>query len=333
MKASAGTSCLKLRALVWGVLGCALSPWAWSQQGDSYPSRAVTIVVTSAPGSSTDFQSRLAAKKLSDSLGQPFVVDNKPGAGTSLATALVAKAIPNGYTLLGTSVSFTMVPQVYKNLTYDSAKDLVPISMLSKEAQIFVVHPSFPAKNVAEYIAYVKSHPGEVDFGATGAGTSQHIFGAWLESLTGTKVTYVQYKDIASWQSDLISGRVKVTISPFSVAVPLVKAGKLRALGMTSAQRSEIVPDLPTVAEQGVPGFDANFWVGLFAPRQTPTPVITRLGAEMGAIAKDPEVRKVLLARGAIPMGSTPEQFGKLVLGELDRWEKLVQKAGIKLQE
>ena len=314
-------------------LAAILPPLSWAQQPDNYPSRAVTIVVTSAPGSSTDFQSRLAARKLGEANNQSFVVDNKPGAGTSLATAFVAKAVPNGYTLLGTSVSFTMVPQVYKNLSYDSGKDLIPVSMLSKEAQILVVHPSLPAKSVAEYIAYARSHPGEVDFGATGAGTSQHIFGAWLESLTGTKVTYVQYKDIASWQADLISGRVKVTIAPFSVAVPSVKAGKLRALGMTSVERSEILTDLPTVAEQGVPGFDANFWVGLFAPRGTPAPVITKLGTQMQAVARDAEVRQTLLARGATPVGSTPAQFRQLVDAELDRWAKLVQQSGIKLDE
>jgi len=312
-----------------GILGSMSAGEAWSQA--SYPNKAVHIVIPAGPGGVTDLQVRLVANKLSKSLGQPVIADNRPGAGTTLGTSLVAKATPDGYTLLGMTGSFTTASVTYAKLPYDPVNDLVPVSQFAVMPYMLVINPAVPAQNVKEFIAYAKANPGKLNYGTTGMGTLAHLAGLWLEKLTGIQMTQVPYKDVAAEISDLVQGRIDVTLATPTNVLGHVNAGKLRGLAWASNERSRMLRSLPTTGEQGLPEFTVVGMMGFWAPKSTPAAIVNRLSAAIKEAAKDPDIIARLGADGTDLVGSTPEEFRKIVVTEIDRWGKLVKESGMEL--
>ncbi len=296
-----------------------------------YPSKPVTIIVPATPGASFDANARLYAQKLSDSLRQPFIVDFKPGASGTIAAAFIAKAAPDGHVITLISPSFTIAPLQYKDLPYDSVTSFAPISLVSSAPYIFVVHPSLPVRTLTEYIALARANPGKANIGTTGAGSFNHLAAEWLHIATHTKATFIHYKGGPVYLTDLLAGRIEGGISSIPFVKPHVVAGKLRAIAVTSAVRNPVVPDLPTFAEQGVPGYDAMNWLGFLAPAKTPAPTVAKLSAEFAKALKQSDVLGMLKVDGAQPVGSAPEQFSQFLVAEMARWRKLVQGGNIKL--
>ena len=300
---------------------------------DAYPSKPVLVIVPYVPGGAAGNEARLEATKMGSLMGQPFLVDFKPGAGTTVGTAFVAKAAPDGYTLLAVPSGFTIFPALYKDLPFDVLKDFSPISLMTKKHMAMLVHPSFPAKTFSEYISHARANPGKINFGTSGAGDIIHLAGAWVHSATNTKVTFVHYKGAAPRNLDLLAGRVDVAVLSLLSAVPLLKAGRLRFMGITNDTRSPLLPDMPTIAEQGIPGFNAVLWQGFSAPGATPTAIVNKLGDGFARVTKAPEVAGPLEAEGSVMVGSTPAQFRQIIIEETVRWRKLVQENDIKLDE
>ena len=312
-----------------GLLGGMAAGNAWSQA--SYPAKAVHVIVPAGPGGVTDLQARLAANKLTKTMGQTFLVENRPGAGTTLGTALVAKAPPDGYTLLCMTGSFTTASVTYAKLPYDPINDLVPVSQFAVMPYLLVVNPAVPARNVKEFIAYAKANPSKLNYGTTGNGTLAHLAGLWLEKLTGIRMTQVPYKDVAAEIGDLVQGRLDVTIATPTNVLGHINAGKLRGLAWTSAERSRMLPNLPTTVEQGLSEFTVIAMVGFWAPKGTPAPIVNRLSTALKEAARDPDIISRLGADGTDLVGSTPEEFRKIVVTEIDRWGKLVKESGMEL--
>jgi tripartite-type tricarboxylate transporter receptor subunit TctC len=316
-----------------GCVVMAALPVAYGQGSAApYPSRTVMMVVPFAPGGGTDIEGRTFANKLSENLGRQFVLDYKPGAAMTIGMSYAAKAAPDGYTVLFVSANYSLVPIAVKDLPYDPTKVFAPVSLLSKRSALMVVHPSLPAKNVKEYIALARARPGEINFATGGPGGIQHLTGAWLNSLTKTKTTFIHYKSSALMVPDMLAGRSHITPMSFPLGLPLVKSGKLRALGVASLERNPLMPDLPTFAEQGVPGFEYSTWLGLVAPAQTPAAIISKLNDELVKVARSPDVAQKLGDETRL-IGSTPEQFRQHIATETERWRKLVKEAGIKFDE
>lgn len=295
-----------------------------------FPSKALTIIVALAAGGAADVEARLYCQKLSENLGRPCLVDFKPGAGTTLGTAYVVKSKPDGYTLLAISPSLTIAPAFHKDLPYDVNRDLTAITQMSKRATLLVINPAFPAKNMAEFVAHMKANPGQVNWGTVGAGSISHLLGAWLQYLTKTQMTIIHYKGASPMNVDIMAGRIHASALTFLGATPLIKAGKLRALGLSSTERSPLLSDLPTVQEQGIPDFEYPSWLSLFGPAGMPQEIVAKLHSEFVRIANSPDVSKLLQADGSTMVGGSSEQLKKLVATETERWRKLVQEAGIK---
>ncbi len=298
----------------------------------SYPAKPVIMVVPFAPGGGTEIEGRTFVAKLSENLGRQFIMDFKPGAAMTIGMTHAARAAPDGYTLLFVSANYPLVPLVAKDLPYDPVKAFAPVSLLSKRSALMVVHPSLPVKNVKEYIALAKARPGEINFATGGPGGIQHLTGAWLNSITRTKTTFIHYKASGAMIPDLLAGRSHISPMSFPLGLPLVKSGKMRALGVASLERSLLLPELPTFAEQGVPDFEYSTWLGVLAPAQTPVAIINKLSAELIKITKSPEVAQRLGDETRL-IGSTPEQFRKHVAVETERWRKVVQEAQIRFDE
>ena len=312
---------------------CVLASNTLGQPSDGYPSRPVTVVAAIAPGGPVDIEGRLYMPKLQGLLGQPFVLDFKPGATGTIGAAFVARAQPDGYTLLIVTSGFTIYPLAYKNLPFDTIKDFAPLSLMSKKPTVLVAGPSFPPKNATEYLAFAKANPNKISFGTTGNGSSNHLVGAWLHSATNTKVTFVPYKGLGPILPDLMVGRLDVTSAILSGVMPLIKAGKLRAIAMTGERRSTLLPDVSTIAENGIPGFDASYWIGFSAPAATPNATASKLSEALARIAKMSDVVATLDADGATAIGSTPEQFRQLLISESALWRKVVAESGIKFDD
>ncbi len=309
------------------------SPVAAQRSADSYPSRAVTIIVPFAAGAVTDLETRLYAQKLTELTGRTFVVDYKPGAGSMIGSAYVAKAAADGYTLLTATSALSIAPLLYKNLSFDPIKDFVFVSMISKRAPLLLATPSLPVKNVAEYIAYARANPGKLNIGTSGPTGGAHLSMEWLHHSTYTKATFIHYKGGAHSFTALMGGEVHVAIGSLIAMMPQVRAGKARILGVTSAERVKILPDIPTVAEQGVPGFEYAPWLGFAVPRATPVAIIARLNTELVRVARTPELAERLADDATLMIGSTPEQFAQAVAAEAARWRKLVDETGMKLEQ
>ena len=299
----------------------------------AYPSRPVTIISPNAPGGSLEMDGRFWGQRLGESLGKPFLVDFKAGGTGTIGTNYVAKANPDGYTLLIMSAAFTVSAVMLKDLPYDPIKDFAPVSMTLTRPALLIATASLPVNNYAEYISYARSNPGALNFGTTGAGGIHHIVGAWLHGATNTKVTFIHYKGTGPQTVDLLAGRGHVAIASIAVAVPNLKTGKTRAITMLSADRSPLYPDLKTVAEQGVPGYDYSTWSGFLAPAGVPAGIVSKLGAEFGRFAKDPKVIKQLAADGTVPVGSTPAEFRQHLMTEISRWRRVVKENDIKSED
>ncbi|TAK68817.1 MAG: tripartite tricarboxylate transporter substrate binding protein [Betaproteobacteria bacterium] len=301
---------------------------AW---GDTYPSKPVRIVVPQPSGGPSDVMARLVALKLAEALKQPVVVDNRPGANGIIGTDVVAKAVPNGYTLLMTPASsLTLVPHLYK-LPYDSIKDLAPVSLVSNTGTLFMfVNSSVPAKTIQEFIALAKSKPGQINFGAGTSAT--HLAGEMFRLATGADITAIPYKGTGPQLTALLAGEVSMAVDGFP-ALPYVKSGKLRALAALSPNRSPVVPDVPTMRESGVQGVEIGSWTGLLAPAGTPKEIINQLQVEIAKIVALPDVKQRLVTLGAEPVGNTPEQFTAIIDAENATWAKVVKATGFKVDQ
>jgi len=294
-----------------------------------YPNRPIRVVVPQSAGGSTDLAARTVTQRLDDVLKQPVVVDNRPGAGSINGTDIVAKAAPDGYTLLAIAASFTITPNLRKRLPFDPARDFAPISQLITLPHILVVHPSVSAKSVKELIALAKAKPGELNCASSGVGTSTHLAVEQFMYMTGTKMAVIPYKGGAPGVVALLGGQVQLYFATISTALPHIKAGKLRALAVTSAKRSTAAPEFPTIAEAGVPGYEHSSWVGLLAPAKTPRAIIEKLHSEVVKIVHAPEVKAAFLRDGLESVGNSPQEFAAIIETEMAKWAKLVKAAGI----
>ncbi len=308
--------------------GLALAMPAVLAQG--FPAKPIHWVSPWAPGGANDILSRMIGNEISKSLGQPVIVENRPGASGTTGTAGVAKAPADGYTVtLGSTPSYATAPSMYPNLAYDPVKDFAPVTLVARVANLLVVHPSVPAKSVKELVAYAKANPGKLNFTSVGSGSTPHLSAELLKMLTGTEMNHVPYKGTAPALVDLIAGRVELAFEGTPALLPHVKAGSLRALGITSAKRSPLLPDVPAIAET-LPGFDVNVWYAVFAPAGTPPEVVKKLNGAIVASLRTPELSKQLGDMGAELVGSTPEELGAYLKAETAKWEKVIKTAGIK---
>ena len=298
----------------------------------SYPSRPVRLVVPFPAGGTTDILARAMAEKLSGALGQQFVVDNRPGAGGNIGSDIVAKSQPDGYTLLmGTVGTHAINPSLYPKMPYDHVKDFVPVVLVAGVPNVLVVNPTVPAKTVAELIALAKEKPGTINFASSGNGTSIHLSGELFKLLAGVQIAHVPYKGSAPALTDLIGGQVQIMFDNLPSALPHIKGGKLRALAVTSSKRAPALPDLPTIAESGVAGFEASSWFGILAPAATPRDIVQRINAEANKALHAPDMREKLLAQGAEAVGNSPEFFADSIRTETVKWAKVVKDSGARV--
>ncbi len=328
--------CKQLRVFIELIVVALVVLMPWPALSQSYPSKPVTIIHPYPPGGSTDPEIRVYAQKLQENLGIPFLVEARPGAGTTIGTALVARAAPDGYTLLSMGSSYTIAPLVYPRLSYDPEKDIAPISLMSRRSSLIVVHPSLPIKSIAEFAAYAKANPGKLNVGTSGAGGVTHLSIEWLLHGTGTKkdVTVVTYKGGGPMFVDLVAGRMHAALGSVLATAPQLKAGKLRAIASSGITRNKAYPDLPTVAEAAIPGYDYAFWMGVGAPGATPLAIINKLNTELVKVARDPAVGHKLSEEGSMDtLGTTPDQFRKHISAEIATWRKVVADTNFKLEE
>lgn len=293
-----------------------------------YPSKPIRFVVPLPPGGFTDLLARAIGQKLTESWGQAVVVDNRGGGGTTIGTEIVAKAPPDGYTILLVPPDLAINPSLHQKLPYDAVKSFAPVTMAAWSPIILVVHPSVPAKSVNELIALAKSKPGQVHYASGGIGTGAHVSTELFKSMTGTDMVHVPYKGVGQAVTALLAGEVQLMFGQMPITLPHVKAGKLRTLAIASARRSPAMSDLPTVAEAGVPGFEANPWFGVAAPAGTPKEIVAKLSGEIVKILRMPEIRQRLSALGAEPAGSTPEEFAAHIKAEILKWAEVVRRSG-----
>ena len=300
-----------------------------AQAQSRFPEKPVKIVVGFPPGTSTDTLARLVAARMSEGLGQPLVVENKPGAGSSIAAEMVARSAPDGYTLLASSSANTINPSLYK-LSFDFQHDLAPIGLIAEAPLLLIVHPSAGVQNVQQLIAAAKAKPGALVYGSSGIGTFVHLNGELFKMNSGANLGHIPYKGSSQAIADLLSGQIQVLFTPASTAIPHVKAGKALALGVIGRQRSATLPDVPTLAEAGVPGLQASLWSGLHAPAGTPSAVVERLNHELQRALALPDVKAQLAAQSNDPLPGTSEQFARVIRDDMERWARVVKTAGIK---
>lgn len=302
-------------------------------QADTYPSKPIRLVVGFPTGGAPDTLARIVSEKISSSWGQPVIVDNKPGAGGNIGAEAVAHAAPDGYTLaLGTVGTHSINGALYSKMPYDMVKDFTPVILVASTPNVLVVNPSVPAKNVAELIALAKAKPGGLTFGTPGIGTSPHVAGEMFNTLAQVKITHVPYKGRAMAIPDLLGGHITMMFDNLPSALPVVREGKLRALGITSLKRSPSAPDIPTLAEQGLQGFDADSWFAIFAPANTPKDVVAKLNAELNRIYSLPDVQAKLKTLGLDPILGTPDKLAGYQRSEIAKWAKVVKESGAKAE-
>ncbi len=309
----------------------ALTPLA--AQAQAFPTKAITIIVPFSAGGTTDILARVLGQFISKDLGQPVIIDNRAGAGGNIGTQLVARAAPDGYTILmGTVGTHAINQSLYPKLAFDPIKDFAPLTRVALVPNLLVANPAQPFKTVKELMAYAKANPGKVTFGSSGSGTSIHLSGELFKQMAGVDIQHVAYKGSAPAVNDLLGNHIAIMFDNMPSAIGHVKAGKLRPLAVTTAQRSPALPDVPTIAEAGVPGYEATSWFGLLAPAKTPAPVVARLNAVILKALADPDVKKKLLEQGAEPAGETPAQFAAFIGSETVKWGKIVKQSGATAQ-
>jgi tripartite-type tricarboxylate transporter receptor subunit TctC len=300
-------------------------------RAQSYPSRPVRWLVGFTPAGGNDITARLIGQWLTERLGQPFVIENRPGAGTNIAAEAVIHAPPDGYTLFLTNFSNAVNASLYEKLSFNFMRDMAPVVGISRAPVIMAVHPSLPAKTVAEFIAYAKANPDKINMGSAGIGSAGHLAGELFQMMTGVKLIHVPYRGNAPALTDLIAGQVQLVFPSSASAIEYVKTGKVRGLAVTGAVRLDALPDLPTVADS-VPGYEASSLYGIGVPRNTPADIVDKLNKEVNTALADPKLRTRLADLGGTPFGGTPADFGKLIAEETEKWAKVVQFAGIKPQ-
>lgn len=302
-------------------------------EAQSWPTRPVRLISPFAPGGGADITSRAIAQKMSTTLGHQVVVENRGGAGGMIGVDIAAKSPADGYTMvLGTIGPIAINPSLYKKMTYDPMRDLIPVSQAANALNVLVVHPSLPAKNVKEMIAIAKARPGQMNYGSSGPGATDHLAGELFNVLAGVKMVHVPYKGGAPAMLDLVSGNVQVVFSTVSTAVAAMDSKRVRPLAMTGNQRFELMPDLPTVAEAGLKGFEVNNWYGVFLPAGTPKDIVTKLNAEVVKALAAPDVKKRLIEAGIVATSSSPENFTAYVKAEATKWAKVIKDAGITVE-
>jgi tripartite-type tricarboxylate transporter receptor subunit TctC len=314
------------------IAALALAMLASGAHAQAWPAKPIKWVVPFAPGGTTDILARTIGDKLAIALGQPVIIENKPGAGGGVGADYTAKAPADGYTIMGGTISTHAInASLYKSLPYDPVKDFAPITLIARVPNMLVVNPDVPAKNVAELIALMKASPAKYTFASSGNGTSQHLSGELFKTMAGVEMQHIPYKGSPPALQDVVGGQVTMTFDNITTAWPLAKGGKLRALAVTTAKRSSVAPEVPTLAESGLAGYEVGSWQGVFAPAGTPPEIVKRLNTEIVKIIRMPDVNEKLTALGAEPVGNTPEEFGALVRAEVGKWADVVKKSGAKV--
>jgi tripartite-type tricarboxylate transporter receptor subunit TctC len=310
------------------LVACALLAGAAFAQ--PYPAKPVRVIVNFPPGAGTDISTRLVTAKLTETLGQQFLVDNRPGAAGNIGVELAARAAPDGYTLLTATAAAAISQTLYGRIGYDLNRDFTPVAMIASAPFILAVHPGVPVKSMQELIALAKSRPGQLSYGTPGTGSSPHLAGELLKMQAGIDILHVPYKGVVAAVTDVIGGNVSMVLGNTLTVLPNMKSGRLRAIAITSAERSAIAPELPTVAESGLPGFESRTWYGLMAPAATPREVVRTLNGAVVRVLQLADVRDKLLAQGAEPLPGTPAQMGELVRSEIVKWGKVVKAAHVR---
>jgi tripartite-type tricarboxylate transporter receptor subunit TctC len=301
---------------------------ATAAAADAYPARPIRVIIPFPPGGGNDIVGRIVAIKLGEALGQQVVVDNRGGAGGTIGSDITAKAPPDGYTMLVNNISLAVNHTLFAKLPYDTLKDLAPVSLIGRQANVLVVHPAVQAKNVRELIDYARTKPGEVSYGSGGVGTASHLATEMLKLMTRTDMVHVPYKGLGPALTDLVGGRLQLIISTMASALPQIKSGKLRPLAMTTAQRSPFYPEVPTMNEAGVKGYEFSTWYGLLLPARTPKAIVDRLNAETRNVLASGAVKEQFAAQGLEPAASTPQDFGAYLRSEVGKWGKVVKASG-----
>ena len=317
-----------------GLMVCAFTMLAAHPvQAQNWPTKSLRFISPFAPGGGADITSRVIAQKLAESLGQQVLVDNRGGAGGMIGVDMGAKAPPDGYTMvLGTIGPIAINPGLYRKMPYDPVKDLIPVTLAADALNVLVVHPALPVKNVKELVALGKARPNQLNYGSSGPGATDHLAGELFNMLTGTKMVHVPYKGGAPAMLDLMAGNVQIIFSTVSTAIGQIKGGKIRALGMTGNKRFVLMPELPTIAEAGVPGFAVNNWYGVFVPAGTPKEIVARLNTEIVKVLNLADAKQRLLESGIEATPSTPDQFAAYIQSETKKWAKVVKDANIKVE-
>ena len=314
------------------VVALAVALSGGSALAQAWPSKPISLVVPFPPGGTTDVLARSLAEKLTQSLGQTVIVENKPGAGATLGADYVVKSKPDGYTLLVGAVHHTIASSVYKKLPYDFQKDLAPITTIALVPNVLVVNASTPVKTVADLVKLAKAEPGKLTYGSNGNGTAQHLIGTQFQNLTGTEINHIPYKGSGPLASDLIGGQITMSFDTITPVLPHIKAGKLRPLAVTTARRSAALPEVPTLEEAGLKGFNIGTWFGVLAPAATPKDIVTRLNTEMVKVIQSPEFRKRMEEIGAEPIGNSTDQMAQQIKGDTDKFAKLVKEAKVTIE-
>ena len=303
-----------------------------SAVAQTYPSKPIRLIIGFPPGGGADIVARQLTPKLGEQLGQQVVIDNRAGAGGNIALEMLATALPDGYTLMMTTPTVTVNPALYPKLGYNTLKDFTAVRLVASTAYILVVHPSVPAKTVQELIALAKAKPRQLNYSSGGNGAAAHLAGALFLSMTGVEMTHIPYKGVAPSLVALLSGEVQLTFSSQPSTIPLIKEGRLRPLGITSAKRSGFTPDIPTIAESGVPGYESTAWYGVIAPARTPAAIIARLNLELTKMLDQPDIKAAIAAQSFEILPSNPEQFNGFIKTELVKWAKVVKESGMRIE-
>src|SRR6266849_7712740 len=326
---------LSLRAVAPVVLALTLAPalcWPVASSAQDYPNKTVRIIVPFGAGGPADVYSRQLAQHLSEALKQPFVVEDRPGAGSIIGTDAVAKSPPDGYTLLAMSNTHTTNESLIANKPFQLMRDFVPVAGINYSDLVMVIHPSVPAKDLKEFIAYAKSKPGQLNYASSGPGTPYHMAGELFKAMSGTNLVHVPHKASGEMRNSVIGGHVQMAFDAITTMAPNVKAGQVRALGTSAAKRSTVLPDVPTIAEAGVPGYEPTIWLGIMAPAGTPKPIVDVLNAEINKAIRRPDVKEAWDKQGAVALVMTPAEFDAYLRNDIEKWAQVVKVSGIKAE-
>jgi tripartite-type tricarboxylate transporter receptor subunit TctC len=321
------------RELASCALAVCLAAVSGYSSAQDFPSKPLRLVVGSTPGGGTDISARLIAPKMSEQLGQQVVVENRPGATTTIGVNYVVRSAPDGYTLLMGVSSLAINPHILKNVPYDALKDLAPVTQVLVAPNIMVAHPSLPIRTVKDLVAFARSRPGQLNFAAGGAGSSQHLAIELFLYMTGTKIVHVPYKGQGMALIDVVAGQVSLMMANVISALPHVRSARLRALGVTGSKRTTVAPDIPTIAEAGVPGYEVLQWYGVLAPAATPREIIGRLHGVIAHAVQDPKIRERIVADAGEPVGNTPDEFSAILRADYKKWGDVIRKAGIRVDQ